>query len=307
MIAAVRELVRRDRRHPSVVLYSAANEIWGQRNFALALIAAAQAEDATRPVIIDGVEEMGPPIINMEHYVGGLGVLPERGGTPRGDRPYGETESVWPMDNSLQGFCWMSTATRIRRLKQNADIRNYVLNNCWPNYIPGQRPELQYLEKKIKDIRWEQVTSGMEILPSIEDPWAHPLIRLMQRSFNPFAVFDPEYDELNKRSDAEGRWPLCIPELTAGSPVIRKLAVFNDGFGDDSVTVEWEFRKAGPEEIAVSEGRFVISVPCGDYRMRSVLFTVPEEAGDYVFFFRSLQNGEEKFSDDSLLFRVVRP
>ena len=43
----------------------------------------------------------------------------------------------------------MGTGMRIRRLKGDADLRNYVLNNAWPNYVPGEGPETEVLEKKV--------------------------------------------------------------------------------------------------------------------------------------------------------------
>ena len=46
----------------------------------------------------------------MHHYVGGCGTFPEVGGDNRQDRPYGETEDIWPNDNGLQGFAWMATS-----------------------------------------------------------------------------------------------------------------------------------------------------------------------------------------------------
>jgi hypothetical protein len=242
----------------------------------------------------------------MEHYVGGLGVLPELGASPRSDRPYGETESVWPMDNSYQGFAWMSTATRIRRIKKNADIRNYVLNNAWPNYVPGQSRDLQFLEKKIKDIRWEQVTSGMEICPDIADPWNHPLIKLMQRSFHPLAVFDIEYDALNKRSDADGKWPVVKPELKAGMKVERHLVVFNDEFSDPVVHVEWETRIGGREGEIFQLGMFTLHIPLGEFRNKYITFTAPSTPCELAFIVRTIKaDGIERFLEDSVVFTVV--
>jgi hypothetical protein len=110
-----------------------------------------------------------------------------------------------------------TTATRIRRLKGNADIRNYVLNNAWSNYVPGQKPSLQILEKKVKNIRWPQVTSDMKILPALKDMWNHPLLTLMQQCFHPLTACDVKFDQENFRSDTRGRWPVVLPALKAGA------------------------------------------------------------------------------------------
>ena len=76
--------------------------------------------------------------------------MPTKGGSPRKDRPYGETEDIWPADNTWQGFAWMGTGVLLRRQEGNADLRNYVLNNAWPNYVPGESPETEVLEVKVK-------------------------------------------------------------------------------------------------------------------------------------------------------------
>jgi len=303
MIASNRELVLRDRNHPSVVIWSAGNETWGERGLMLACHAAIVAEDDTRPVIVDGVEDMGAPLINTEHYVGGLGVLPEFGGTPRTDRPYGETESVWPMDNTRQGFAWISTATRIRRLKNNADIRNYVLNNPWPNYVPGQTPRLQFLEKAIKKMAW---AGDMRKLASIHDVWANRLIRLMQKSFSPVAAFDIWFDDANKQSNDKGGWPVVLPKLYTSSTATRELAVFNDEFEGETLLVKWEIRagKATPNPCA--SGSATVHVPLGEYRRLLVRFAVPDRTGRLRMAVRVLKNGKERFVEDRICFRVVR-
>jgi len=306
MVNAARELALRDRRHPCVMIWSAANEIWNQRGLALALQAAILAVDDTRPIIVDGVPDLGPELINMEHYVDGCGNPPVTGGTPRTDRPYGETESVWPSDNSWQGFAWMATCTRIRRLKGNADIRNYVLNNAWSNYVPGQGPRLQDLEKKIKDIRWEQAVSDMKINPPLRDMWNHPLIHLMQQCFHPVAVCDREFDELNYRSDGRGRWPVVVPQLTPGSPVTRSIAVFNDEFVDHRVTVRWELRIGSPKGKVHDSGSFTLHIPLGEFRVRNVAFITPNRKCTVFLVLRALKGRALRFVEDRIRFKVLQ-
>jgi hypothetical protein len=312
MIAVDRELVRRDRNHPSVVLWSAGNETWGQRGLMLACIAAIMAEDDTRPVIVDGVADMGWPIINMEHYVGEgyrqgqIGVFPEFGGTPRPDRPYGETECVWPMDNSWQGFAWMSTCTRIRRLKGNADIRNYVLNNAWSNYVPGQSAELQHLEKLIKKMQWTlEPPFSSAICPALEDMWNHPLILLMQKCFNPVAVCDVQFDDANKRSNANGDWPVVKPVLRAGAVESRELAIFNDEFSGEEVSVSWELGREGGATPVLDRGVFTLRIPLGEFRRRVIHLHIPQEClGDVSLRLVAAKDGTKRFFEEAICFEV---
>jgi hypothetical protein len=305
MVAIDRELTLRDRRHPSIVIWSAANETWGQRGLMLACQAAILAVDDTRPVIVDGVEDLGWPLINMEHYLGGLGVFPETGGTPRLDRPFGETESLWPKDTSPQGFVWLSTATRIRRAKDNADIRNYVLNNLWSNYVPGQAPELQVLEKRVKGMQWAMDPKfGDAILPAIADPWTDPFIDLLQKSFCPVAVFDIYFDAENKLSDEQGTWPAVKPTLNSGHAVTRHLIIFNDEFAGEEVTVEWDARRDSPTGPVQAHGVFTLPIPLGEYRKRTITFPAPQAPGELYLVLRSRKDGAVRFCDERIVFTV---
>ncbi len=44
------------------------------------LVEAMRQQDGTRPIIVDGIGDLAPDIINTEHYVNGIGKLPQNGG-----------------------------------------------------------------------------------------------------------------------------------------------------------------------------------------------------------------------------------
>ncbi|MBV9852842.1 MAG: beta-galactosidase, partial [Armatimonadetes bacterium] len=295
MLAMDRELALRDRNHPATVIWSAANE-WGEPiKDAVPVI---QAVDDTRPIIDDGGGDLGPPYINTEHYVNGGGV-PDTGGHPRADRPYGEGEAVWPNDNTRRGFAWMATGTRLRRLKNDADIRNYVLNNAWPNYVPGEGPENEILEIRVKG------SPNATIPPAIADPWHDPNIRLMQQCYNPVAVCDLDFDERNKRSNVRGEWPVTRPRLAPGARVTRTLAVFNDEFSGQDVQVAWELHtgfKSGP---LLKRDRFTVHIPLGEYKTQDIAFDAPQTPGDLFLAVSSSKNGQVRFTDDLISYRVA--
>jgi hypothetical protein len=307
MINMDRELVLRDRNHPAIVIWSAANE-WAAP--LLETSKAILALDDTRPVIGDGADfslgtnrnkDLEPYCIIMQHYVGGMPGLPLIGGTPRDDLPYGETEAVWPYDNTKAGFAWMGTGIRIRRLKGNADLRNYILNNAWPNYVPGEGPETEVLEKKVVG-HWK---GELTIPPALTDPWNHPLIRLMQKCFHPVAVCDVEFDRLNARSNTDGRWPTVKPCWVAGTRVTRTLAVFNDEFTEDPVTVRWQLRKGTKEGAVLEKGESIQSIPPGECRRFDIAFTCPAIPGDVVLVLESHKAGRPRFVEDEVVFRIV--
>ena len=235
-----------------------------------------QTVDHTRPIIADGIDEIESPYINMQHYVNGFGLPIERP-VVRHDRPYGETEAVWNQDNTWQGFAWMATSIRIRRLLGCADLRNYVLNNAWCNYVPGESDKTEVLEKKVKTMG-----GNMEIRPAIQDPWHNRRIRLMQQCYHPFAVCDVEFDRLNAHSDEDGNWPTKKPKLAAGTRASRRLAVFNDGFEGNAVVVHWTLRKAGQAGPVLAKDALHLDVPCGEVRLVDITFGCPATEGDII-------------------------
>lgn len=293
----VGELAARDRRHPAVVVWSAANE-WSDP--IPEIVPLMRAVDDTRPIIADGVGEITPEWINMEHYVGGLGVCPVIGGAVRKDRPYGETEAVWPMDNTWQGFAWMATATRARRLRGDADIRNYVLNNAWPNYVPGEGPETEVLEKKVKNMGGD-----MEFHAALADPWNHQNIRLMQQCYAPITACDTGFDRDNARSNAKGEWPVYRPRLSAGSVVRRPIAVFNDEFHGTNLTLRWETRAGGSKGPVLAKGESSLTIPPGERAVGEITFNAPSTPGPLALSISVSKDGHECFREDRMVFDVV--
>ena len=273
MLNMDRELVLRDRNHPSVVIWSAANE-WSEP--IADAVPVILAVDPTRPIYADGAGA-APPAIDTAHYVSGFNVVPKTGATPRTDRPYGETEDIWPGDNTLRGFAWMGIGVRLRRLNGDSDLRNYTLNNAWPNFVPGESPDNEVLEIKIKG------NPNEKILPAIASPWTNSNIKLLQNCYNPVAIADVDFDVANEKSDANGDWPIKSPLIATGSKVTRTIAIFNDEFSGDQVGLTWEARLGAADGKLLASAHTTYAIPLGDFIKTTVSFNTPATAGQKVY------------------------
>ena len=282
------------------MIWSAANEWTAPIREASAVI---RTVDPTRVIIADGVGEMGPDVINMQHYVTGMPGLPTKGGNHRKDRPYGETEDIWPADNTWQGFAWMGTGVLLRRLEGDADLRNYVLNNAWPNYVPGESPETEVLEVKVKN--WG--SGPKEIHAALADPWNHPLIRLMQRCYHPLLACDVDYERLNAISNKDGGWPIARPEVEMGTRVVRELAVFNDEFVGDDVTLVWKALSGDRTGVVLAQGEVPLHLVRGEFAKPEVAFDAPSRPGEVTLVLSVFKNGQERFTDDHTRIQLVPP
>jgi hypothetical protein len=297
MLNMDRELVLRDRNHPSVIIWSAANEWSDPIRDASAVI---RTVDPTRVIIADGIGDMGPDVINMEHYVNGISQQPVKGGARRVDRPYGETEAIWANDNTLQGFAWMATSVRARRLLGDADLRNYVLNNAWPNYVPGERAATEILEKKVKN--WGG--GSYEMMPDIADPWQNANIQLMQQCYHPLAACDVAFDQSNAMSNARGEWPVVKPSLPPKASVTRQIAVFNDEFAGSEMTLAWEIRRGDEKGEVLQRGEKALQIPPGEFRAADIQFVTPSEE-DLALILKVRKDGRERFREDKIIFGVA--
>ena len=298
MLNMDRELVLRDRNHPATIIWSAANEWSDPIKDAVIVI---RGVDNTRPIIADGVGDLGFPYINIQHYTDGLGALPQDGGTPRTDRPFGEGEALWPADNSRRGFTWMATGTRLRRLKRNDDIRNYILNNAWPNYVPGESPETEVLEAFVKGDK------NARILPSLSDPWHNASIRLMQQCFAPVCVCDIGFDQDNKRSNANGDWPVSPSRVAPRSKVTRTLAIFNDEFTGRQVRVAWAVHPSASSKTVLASGKSDLSIPVGEMTTLPVTFQVPADGTQLSLTVTATKSGRLCFFDDAIVYLTAAP
>jgi hypothetical protein len=232
----LRELILRDRNHPSVFKWSLENELFGAPEaFLRRLYDTCKEADGTRPCSIDDNADYPnwPDFAVIEHYSQPPGTPDAAGGAPRTDRPFGQGEYIWPEGATPPGAVWWGLTTRSLREHANADTRPYTLIDVWPGVIPGLTPT-NFPDPRLPPDSLEQ--GGRSLLhPPL--PWQDSAIRLIQRSFAPVAVYDRAFDIACTPSNGKGEWPAILPMLPAGKTVTRQLIVFNDEFAGQTLQV----------------------------------------------------------------------
>jgi hypothetical protein len=195
----------------------------------------------------------------------------------------------------------MGTSILTRRLEGDSDLRNYALNNAWSNYVPGESPDTEILESKVKNFgSWDK-----EIRPPLSDPWNNHFIRLLQRCYNPLVAFDTQFDSINAVSNKNGDWPIASPILPASSHVQRELAVFNDEFSGEDIKLQWKLLSAAKALLA--QGDLNLHIPLGQFSKQTIAFDTPKDAGTITLVLSVLKDGKERFTDDQTCYNVRAP
>jgi hypothetical protein len=272
----LRELVLRDRNHPSVFKWSLENELFGApETFIRSLYDTCMAADGTRPCSIDDNADYPswPQFAVLQHYSQRAGAADAQGGKPRGDRPYGQGEYVWPQGNSPAGAIWFGLETRAMRAHDNADLRPYTLIDLWPGVIPGLHPT-SFPDPHLPPDSLEQ--GGRSLLdPPV--PWRAPAIKMLQRSLAPVAAYDPDYDNDHIADNAGSFWPSRLTALPAGQTVTRRYIVFNDEFSGKTLRVRIQPALYAKRDQATQLPAIIraVTVPPGGHTTFAVSFSLP--------------------------------
>jgi len=301
-----RRMVLERRNHPSIVMWSAANECWGSPFVKFSMDAILSA-DASRPVIHDGeTGDQGDEY--CAHYTGGYPMKIFNAAAPyeifkrNPNRPTGEGEALfadgWPLKNEEGSLSekrgergqwdhpdlisqaeWLRGVSRMIRAMRYAGLDDIRLYADWMlNFDPIEAdieprwPDLSAPGLKPVILRRPISNTFTDRYPAVIPADGAAYYR---NSNSPVAVFDPEWDAANRLGSA----PVVYHR---GDRVDRKPAVYNDEFaGGTRIKVAWEVSALDPQSGArrkLAEGSTQVDVPYGEMRPAALAFTVPADA-----------------------------
>lgn len=248
-----KEWIKRDRNHPSIIIWSAENELirCGIQRFTISEIKsfgdAITEIDNTRPIIFEGDNDLsGRADIYSYHYIYGFpsgwptGSIYDLENYVEPDKPTSYGEFEWKIIASSDWIKLQCIKLRVARIVGFADIRPFKLD--WALFS-----EIEF---------FNEVYDGW--IPNDED------IALLKKSMNPVAVFDRKYLNRNKK--------LIPPEFNESDIITRKLVIFNDEMNNLEVEVRWKVLIDGTIR---NKGNFVESIPLGHNIEREIEFLAP--------------------------------
>jgi hypothetical protein len=319
-VKCLRDLVRRDKNHPSIVRWSAKNEPQClDPNYHLELYNAIKAEDTTRPISEDVV--WGDPanfdarrvfqllldkpdFTWIDHY---LTYNAEGKPTfqtiqhndaviPMKDRPFGLGEADWVRSSTPTGLSWFATTTVLARLQGVSDVRPYVLLSSWASSIPGVKSTDFLTEENRHPV------FGEDNLP---DPWSHPVIRLLQIACHPLLAVDGEFWKVNRESDAFGHFSIVSPRLPAKSQVTRQITVFNDELSGNDLELVWELREGSPANWLRDRGSSALKIAPGQSVSSPITFKTPKFNTFLFLVLKVRKGGTVQFEDTNTCFEIT--
>jgi len=323
-VKCLRDIVLRDRNHPSIIRWSVSNEPQcDDPGYHLELYETVMAVDGTRPISEDiwsidylkepldvvfsslldkdnftwiehylSSDESGCAVHDCSHYNDGM--------IPLLDRPFGIGEANLHCVSSPRGLTCFATTIALLRARDASDVRPYVLLSCWASSIPGVR---------ISDFIGEDGRHpeyGEDNLPS---PWNNPKLQLIQKACHPVFAFDYHYWLMNKESNAAGTFPVQTPVFALNTEVIREIVVFNDVLNDDGIgskaELHWNIRLGSSSNIVYQQGWTELDVAPGHNAKTYISFTTPGVGNVMVLSLEVRKDGVLLFNDDTTVYEAV--
>jgi hypothetical protein len=167
--------------------------------------------------------------------------------------------------------------------------------NYWPNFLQG----MNYKKHVWKQSANKDRTDGV-------DGWNSPIIRWVQKSFDPYLVVDTAF--LKSNGKFEKGWPKRIPVYKSSENVKRNLEIFNDGLFGDKLNVRWSTRWDSADGPLVAKGEIAnIIVKPGFHALKTISFVTPPVQTSRTLFLvlESVMNGKVLFIDKQVRFNII--
>ncbi len=335
----IRRMVEARRNHPSIILWSIANECWGSP-IPERLYRVAKEADPTRLAYHQGIWPIDfKGDLESVHYTGGYpmgafntadlyGVY-----TPNPDVPKGEGESLfadgWPLKNpdgtlsdrrtqrgevdhpdAVSQAEWLrgvARTVRAMRFAELDDVRSYM------NWIYA----FESIEADIP-LTWADSTApGIQpiilrrpVLNVFDDRFPalieNAAIAAWRAAHAPVAVFDVAFNAADRLG--------VEPEVfQPGAVLERELVVYNDVLsGGPGVTVHWELMSHNAvtgASVMLYSGSTEVDVPYGEKRFERVATEVPQgidEGTWLVLKLRAAKEGTQVFEEENRLGAIGR-
>ncbi len=299
----MRDWIRSNRNHPSIVIWSAENECgWmhpgciGRPPITdeqlLDLGNTIRQNDPTRPVTYEGDGDVGDAVIDY-HYPEGYEALPRA-------KP-GRAHTVWPPVESLYQWSGLTPDATPQALK----AKGWREGKAYGPYLDPNKPtcmgEILFLPRGTTEMCWWHGTwsrglrycNYTNIRPFMGRwAWNDSQPEAKQNyinSFQPVALFDKAYDDLGVLPLMTHQWP----EVIEGATLDRTLVLYNDDLSDTKVTFEVEIR-AGSKTYA--SGKKTIDLPLGEHLDIPFSFQVPKVGGQEMQMVLSTYKGVRRSS-----------
>ncbi len=308
----MRDWVRSNRNHPSIVIWSAENECGWMHPGCIGAPAITNEQlldlgntirqnDPTRAVVYEGDGDVGDAVIDY-HYPEGYLALPRQ--AP------GRSNKVWPPAQGLYSWGALGPDSTPQALK----AKGWREGGAYGPYLDPNKPtcfgEILFLPKGSTEMYWWHGTwtrglrycNYTNIRPFMgrwawkdDQPEAK---RNYINSFNPVALFDKEYDDLGITPLMTHQWP----EVVEGATLNRTLVLYNDEFRDTKVTFEVQIRSGA---TTYASGKKTIDLPLGEHVDIPFSFQVPKVPGQEMqMVLSTYKNGVKKF-EEVKIFKVA--
>ena len=92
-----------------------------------------------------------------------------------------------------------------------------------------------------------------------------------------------------------------------GTHVVRELAVFNDEFTGEDVTLDWKALAGDQTGAVLVRGASRLHIPRGEFAKPEIGFDAPNQPGEVTLVLTVIKDGKERFTDAHTRIQLVAP